>query len=1056
MRLGCPRCGIDLEYSTQPPRFCSNCGQSLSTASGTPQRGSDAPTLPNPPGVDILATLPYQPVPTGTPAAGRYTPAMPESIGGYRLRRPLGGGGMGTVYEAEETATGRAVAVKLIRPEFAGSEETVERFRREGRLASTILHPRCVFVIAADEEAGRPYIVMELMPGTTLHDLVEKQGPLPVPEAVGRILDVIDGLQEAHRCGVIHRDVKPSNCFLDADGRVKVGDFGLAKALVASEELTRTGGFLGTILYAAPEQIRNDQVNHLADVYSVCATLYYLLTGRAPFQDLDPAAALARAVSDPVPPLRDFRAEIPRTLEEVVLRGLSRNRRQRWQGLEELRLALLPFLRGPECVATPGWRISAYLCDMLAVLPAELLLMWALIRLGVGGGRGLDHLVLSCLVGLGIGLLYFAIPESVWGCSPGKWLMRLRVRETASADRPGVGQSSLRTALFYLFKDLPALLIGPTLLYLGGSLIDDPDTQVTTRVFLSVLLVGVVPFLSTGLGFLLLAIPMRRRNGYRALHDWVSGTELIRLPNPRPRLVVPTRPAVLPAAVSGEPERIGTFQVRGVLRSTGDERVLLAEDTLLSRPVWVWMRPAAAAPLPAAQRAVSRATRPRWLAAGTHDGWQWDAFVATPGCPLGDLASRKRPLGWADAWPLLDQLAGELQAAEAEGTLPERLSPEQVWVQPGGRLVLLDIAPRPPVPVDTPLDLLRQTAAVTLEGQPRPSASLCRPVRAPVPAHAIALLDRLMSPDCANVAAVRDDLLQTRDLPDEINRPARAIQVGLGAVAAVPGLLVLFALGPAILIAAYMVCVVGHAAGTLKEAQLDECLAAAAPPAGPAREQWLEDQRLRDEVCADLQRLTRDREAVLASWGWFMRRGLQPLETRFNPEFEERLRRLQDDPEAEDKLDFIVTESDDLLSGPSALAGEYLHDPLLFEALAFWPLLWAFWAGLTRGGLALRVAGIALVGRDGRPAARWRCFLRTLLFWLPVLALLSASLALDLWRVAETRTGWSDERIAVVGSLAWHAWWLTVLFLVGSVFAAITWPGRHLHDLLAGTYPVPR
>src|SRR5207237_2489049 len=116
--------------------------------------------------------------------------------------------------------------------------------------------PRCVFVLAADEAGGRPYIVMELMPGTTLQDLVDREGPLPVEKAILKILDVIEGLQEAHRLGVVHRDVKPSNCFLDAEGRVKVGDFGLAKSLSGSAHLTKTGTVLGRPHFAAPEQVR--------------------------------------------------------------------------------------------------------------------------------------------------------------------------------------------------------------------------------------------------------------------------------------------------------------------------------------------------------------------------------------------------------------------------------------------------------------------------------------------------------------------------------------------------------------------------------------------------------------------------------------------------------------------------------------------------------------------------------------------------------------------------------------------------------------------------------
>src|SRR5262249_28330490 len=145
-------------------------------------------------------------------------------------------------------------------------------------------------------------------------------------EAVRYILDAIEGLEEAHHAGVIHRDVKPSNCFLDGEGRGKVGDFGLAKSLIGQDALTRSGAFLGTVLVASPEQIRNDRVDHRTDVYSVCATLYFLLTGRAPFDDTDPAAALARTVSDPLQPMRTFKPGLPRTLDEVVMKGLARDR----------------------------------------------------------------------------------------------------------------------------------------------------------------------------------------------------------------------------------------------------------------------------------------------------------------------------------------------------------------------------------------------------------------------------------------------------------------------------------------------------------------------------------------------------------------------------------------------------------------------------------------------------------------------------------------------------------------------------------------------------------
>src|SRR5207249_7069299 len=218
-----------------------------------------------------------------------------------------------------------------------------------------------VFILAADEEMGRPYIVMELMPGSTLKDLVETQGPLPPEQAVVKILDVIDGLREAHRLGVVHRDVKPSNCFLEADGRVKIGDFGLSKSLVGTAQLTRTGTFLGTPLYASPEQIRRDPVDPQTDIYSVAATLYFLLTGQAPFETNDAAATMARIVADPAPSVRSLRPEISPALDRVLLRGLERTKERRWRNLDEFRAALLPFVPGRLGIGSMGIRFGAFL-----------------------------------------------------------------------------------------------------------------------------------------------------------------------------------------------------------------------------------------------------------------------------------------------------------------------------------------------------------------------------------------------------------------------------------------------------------------------------------------------------------------------------------------------------------------------------------------------------------------------------------------------------------------------------------------------------------------------
>jgi eukaryotic-like serine/threonine-protein kinase len=126
------------------------------------------------------------------------------------------------------------------------------------------------------------------------------------------------------------------------------------------------------------------------------------------------------------------------------------------------------------------------------------------------------------------------------------------------------------------------------------------------------------------------------------------------------------------------------------------------------------------------------------------------------------------------------------------------------------------------------------------------------------------------------------------------------------------------------------------------------------------------------------------------------------------------------------------------------------------EIMLFWPLFWAVWSFATRGGLAPRLAGIALVGADGRPAARWRCAWRTLIVWLPVTLLLLGALYLDVWRVASSRDGWSGDEVRLAGWLAWHLWWGALALVGAYIFAAIVWPNRGPHDRLSGVYPVPR
>ena len=208
---------------------------------------------------------------------------------------------MGLVYEAEEIESGRRVALKVLEQRF-GDERERERFEREGRLAASIDHEHCVFVFGAAEIHGVPAIAMELMQGT-LADRLTAEGPLPPATAVDIALQLVAGLQAAAEAGILHRDVKPSNCFVDADGVVKIGDFGISRSLRPAEEtaLSTRNKLAATPTYASPEQLRGATLDARADIYSLGATLYELVTGRRPFTAPDLMSLLMAVANDARP-----------------------------------------------------------------------------------------------------------------------------------------------------------------------------------------------------------------------------------------------------------------------------------------------------------------------------------------------------------------------------------------------------------------------------------------------------------------------------------------------------------------------------------------------------------------------------------------------------------------------------------------------------------------------------------------------------------------------------------------------------------------------------------
>ena len=766
-RVTCGKCSRELEYSGDRPHFCAYCGQSLGgrTPEPTAPGSSDLATVDRPPKADGRGDETIDFVPK--PGAGARA-EVPERVKGYRLIRQLGRGGMGTVYEAEDSRHGRKVALKIIAPGYVDSGGAVERFRQEGRLASSLAHPRCVFVLEADEDDdGRPFIAMELMTGDTLQDLVEKKGPLEVGDAVSKILDVVEGLAEAHRLGLIHRDVKPSNCFLEGDGRVKVGDFGLSKSQAgSSSHLTRTGSFLGTPLYASPEQIKVEPLDGRTDVYSTAATLFYLLTGRAPFDKGDASATMARIVTEPAPSAREKRPEVPVGLDRSIRKALETDRDRRYRDLGEFRAALLPFVPGHVPPASLALRVGAYLADYFAIGLATAILF----LLSLSPWVKVAANFLSALA-------YFAVGDGLFGASPGKRLVRMRVTDASGREHAGAPRAALRACVFLVLAELPIEIFS----YYDGL------WGVEDGMFVLACLIAEV------VGLVLLAVPMRGSAERLGLHDLIARTRVVGLPKGEHRRGAGARRAIGRdrGSVSrpiGVMQAVGPYKVRGAVRWEPNRRVVAGEDSTLGREAWIVIRPKGSPAPEPARREVARATRPRWLGGGEQHEGRWDAYVAPAGCPIADLAGPEG-LPWHDARPILEDLADELAASCAEGTLPPGLTPDQVWVQPDGRAILVDplaIADASAALAGRPDDaralaLLRWVAALALEGGRRRLDDHSAIIKSPVPLHASALLGRLVGGDDAHatVAAFRSEIQATRNLPTEVTVGQRATHLGI-------------------------------------------------------------------------------------------------------------------------------------------------------------------------------------------------------------------------------------------------------------------------------------
>ncbi len=251
----------------------------------------------------------------------------------YEVLEKIGTGGMSDVYKGKDHKLNRFVAIKVLKQEFYENANFVSKFRMEAQVSAGLMHPNIVNVYDVGEEKGLFYIVMELVDGITLKKYIEKKGRLSVREAVSIAIQVSMGLEAAHKAHVIHRDIKPQNIMISKDGKVKVTDFGIAKAATSN---TITSNVMGSVHYTSPEQARGGYSDEKSDIYSLGITLFEMLTGRVPFNGETTVAIAIKQIQQPMPSPREFVPDVPRSVEQIVLKCCEKSPDRRYQNMTEL------------------------------------------------------------------------------------------------------------------------------------------------------------------------------------------------------------------------------------------------------------------------------------------------------------------------------------------------------------------------------------------------------------------------------------------------------------------------------------------------------------------------------------------------------------------------------------------------------------------------------------------------------------------------------------------------------------------------------------------------
>jgi beta-lactam-binding protein with PASTA domain len=315
--------------------------------------------------------------------------------GRYEIQRRLGSGGMADVYCAQDSQLGRQVALKVLHRRFARDTEFVERFRREASAAAGLQHPNVVGVFDRGEYDGTYYIAMEYLPGRTLKDVIREEAPLDQLRAIDYGIQILQAASFAHRRGVIHRDFKPHNVMVGADDRLKVTDFGIARA--GASEMTETGSIMGTAQYLSPEQAQGQRVGAPSDLYSIGVIMFEMLTARVPFGGDSAVSIALKHVSEEPPPLRSLRPDVHPRLEQAVGRALLKDPAQRFASADEF-IAALEQVRAAIASGDNGAGTSTFVPVVADEPPDPRGRRWpfvvlALLLLGLALGAGLWQLL---------------------------------------------------------------------------------------------------------------------------------------------------------------------------------------------------------------------------------------------------------------------------------------------------------------------------------------------------------------------------------------------------------------------------------------------------------------------------------------------------------------------------------------------------------------------------------------------------------------------------------------------------------------------------------------